>query len=351
MSHQLARLPAPRELLVAGRRHYESCSRGLALSAVVAMAALFLANHYAAPVMLFALLLGMAFGFVRDEPRFSPGIRFSTRSLLRIGVALLGARLTLADLAALGITPIVITVTTVALTLIFGFAIARLMGMHRTFGVLSAGSVSICGASAALAIASTLPRSDRLHLDTVLVVVSVSTLSTVALVVYPIVAQQLGLDNISAGIFLGATIHDVAQVVGAGFSVSETSGEIATVIKLVRVAMLLPLVVGLAMALRILARRQLGQNPGGSQVNPPVPWFLFAFLALVTVNSLDWLPTGFVEVLAAASTGCLITAVAALGMQSSIGEMLKMGWQPITVIVLQTLFMGAVGLSLVHFLT
>lgn len=323
--------------------------RGVAVSALVATAALFLATHYSAPVMLFALLLGMGFGFLRAEPSFEPGIRFSTRTILRVGVALLGARLTLGDLAALGVTPLLITVSVVAATLLVGYGIARLFGMRGAFSVLSAGSVSICGASAALGIASTLPKDDRLHLDTVIVVVGVSALSTVALVVYPILAQQMGLTDVQAGVFLGATIHDVAQVVGAGFSVSETSGEIATVIKLLRVAMLLPLVIALAVATRALIKRHLlSGEPGGA--SPPVPWFLFGFLALVLINSLGWIPGSLVGWLANASTGCLITAVAALGIQSSLGDVLKRGWRPMTVIVLQTVFMGATGAALVAYL-
>ncbi|AGY92000.1 hypothetical protein SPICUR_05120 [Spiribacter curvatus] len=346
MSDSVSRFRSIHDVYRAAHHQVGSIGRGVAVSALVATAALFLATHYSAPVMLFALLLGMAFGFLRAEPSFEQGIRFSTRTILRVGVALLGARLTLGDLAALGIAPLLITCSVVAATLLVGYGISRLFGMRGAFSVLSAGSVSICGASAALGIASTLPRDDRLHLDTVIVVVSVSTLSTIALVVYPIFAQQMGMGDVQAGVFLGATIHDVAQVVGAGFSVSESSGEIATVIKLLRVAMLLPLVIALAIATRALIKRHfMAGEPGGA--SPPVPWFLFGFLALVLINSLGWIPGSLVGLLASASTGCLITAVAALGIQSSIGEVLKRGWRPITVIVLQTLFMGAMGAALV----
>ena len=333
-----------RETLAGGRR----AAPGVAISLAVALVALFLGSHYAAPVMLFALLLGMTLGFLRDWPRVTPGIRLSTRTLLRIGVALLGARLTLADLTALGLAPVLITLTTVTATLITGFIVARGLGMSRHFGVLSAGAVSICGASAALAIASTLPRDERAQLNTVLVVVSVSTLSTVALVLYPLLAAQLGMDDAQAGVFLGATIHDVAQVVGAGFSVSESSGETATVIKLLRVALLLPLVVGLAIVTRPAAEPGAPDAPR-RRFMPPIPGFLLGFLALVSLNSLGGLPDGAQAILATISGACLITAVAALGIQSHLGELLKLGWRPVTVIVLQTLFMGALGAMLVSY--
>lgn len=329
--------------LAAGRRF----AGGVAISLAVAMVALFLADHYGAPAMLFALLLGMALGFVRDRERLAPGLYLSTRTLLRTGVVLLGARLTLADLTALGLKPVVITLTTVSATLLIGWGIARTLGMSRRFSILSASAVSICGASAALAIASTLPRDEQSHLDTTLVVVGVTTLSTVALVAYPILAAQLGMTADQAGVFLGATIHDVAQVVGAGFSVSETSGEVATVTKLLRVALLIPLVLGVAFVQRGANATDKDARP--RRPAPPVPGFLLGFLALVGVNSVGWLPAPLVETLGNASIACLLTAVAALGMRSSIAEMLGLGWRSVTVIVLQTLFMGATGATLVHY--
>src|SRR6185312_7645057 len=112
--------------------------------------------------------------------------------------------------------------------------------LSSVFGVLSGGAVAICGASAALAIASVLPRSDTRERDTILAVVSVTALSTIAMILYPVFAISIGLDHRHAGVFIGGTIHDVAQVVGAGYTISNETGDIATYVKLLRVAMLLP---------------------------------------------------------------------------------------------------------------
>ena len=112
--------------------------------------------------------------------------------------------------------------------------LARRLGLKPLFGVLSGGAVAICGASAALAIASVLPRNDTRERDTILTVVSVTALSTLAMILYPVFATSIGLDHKQAGIFIGGTIHDVAQVVGAGYTISNETGDIATYVKLLQ---------------------------------------------------------------------------------------------------------------------
>ena len=151
-------------------------------------------------------------------------------------------RITLSQIASLGPWPVATVIVGVATTILFGFLLARRMGLSSMFGVLSGGAVAICGASAALAIASVLPRNDKRERDTILTVVSVTALSTLAMIIYPIFATSIGLDHRQAGIFIGGTIHDVAQVVGAGYMISNETGDIATYVKLLRVAMLLPAV-------------------------------------------------------------------------------------------------------------
>ena len=197
---------------------------GILVSVVVAVAAMSLAEHYHVSAMLFALLLGMAMNFLSTEGRCVPGIQFSASTLLRIGVALLGVRITLGQITALGAMPIAMAVLSVALTIGFGVGLARLMGYRNRFGVLTGGAVAICGASAAMAIAAVIP----VHADdnlkeraTIFTVIGVSTLSTLAMVLYPMIVTALGLGSQQAGIFLGGTIHDVAQVVGAGYGMSQ----------------------------------------------------------------------------------------------------------------------------------
>ena len=132
---------------------------GLIVATMVALAASWLAEHYRAPVMLFALLLGIAVNFLSDDPRCRPGIEFSSRTILRTGVALLGMRITLDQLRSLGLGALAVTLLAVTLTILCGWLLARSARLDSAFGVLTGGAFAICGASAALAIAAVLPRT------------------------------------------------------------------------------------------------------------------------------------------------------------------------------------------------
>jgi uncharacterized integral membrane protein (TIGR00698 family) len=234
---------------------------GVMFSITLGMAATFVSTVYGGPTILFALLLGMAFNFLAAEPRFTPGLAFSSRSVLRLGVALLGARITLEQIVGLGWSTLAGVAAAVALTILFGLAAASAAGLKRRFGVLTAGAVAICGASAAAAIAAVLPRHATQERDTAFTIIGVTTLSTVAMVLYPLVAALFGFTDAQTGVFLGGTIHDVAQVVGAGFSVSAETGEVATIIKLLRVALLVPTV----LAISLLFRRAEAPRPRGGR--------------------------------------------------------------------------------------
>ena len=203
---------------------------GVLACGVVAAAATFLSEHYGAPVMLFALLLGMAMNFLSAAGPCAAGIEFTARQLLRVGVALLGLRITVEQIAALGWQPVLLVMASVVLTIAVSVAAARLFGFKGIFGVLTGGATAICGVSAALALSAALPQHPLKERATLFTVIGVSALSTLAMIVYPIVVRWLELDAAQAGIFLGGTIHYVAQVVGDGYGMSLESGEAATVV-------------------------------------------------------------------------------------------------------------------------
>src|SRR5215472_14580456 len=226
------------DMLATLRRYFP----GVLVSLTIAIAATFLSEHYGGPVMLFALLLGMALYFLSQEGPCAAGIEFASKRVLRVAVGLLGAQITISEIMKLGPMPVVMVVAAVTLTILFGVVGARAAGLSRPFGILTAGAVAICGASAALAISSVLPKSKNHERDTVFTVIGVTALSTIAMIIYPLIIAVFHLDHAAIGVFLGGTIHDVAQVVGAGFSVSDETGNVATFTKLLRVAMLLPVV-------------------------------------------------------------------------------------------------------------
>jgi len=306
---------------------------GLLLSATIALAVRFVSDRLGGPAMLYALLFGMAFNFLIEDERFASGIRFASRNILRIGVALLGLRITTGEVMELGWPVVILIVGSVVATIVFGGLIGRIFGLKGDQSVLSAGAVAICGASAALAIASVLPSHKDSERNTILTVAGVTALSTVAMVVYPVFVTYLHYDNATAGIFLGATIHDVAQVVGAGYMISDQTGEISTVVKLMRVACLVPVVITIS----LLTHRR--RDP--EAVNAPLlPYFLVAFVALVFVNSMGWVPVPVHDAMTPVSSWCLLTAVAALGVKTSLKALTEVGPAPVGVMVIQTLLLA-----------
>ncbi len=240
---------------------------GLLLALIIACAASFIVGTHGGPLILIALLLGMTFHFLADEPRFAPGLAFASQTVLRIGVALLGARITLEQIVGLGWGTLALVAASVCLTIGFGMLMARLIGLKPPFGVLTGGAVAICGASAAAAISAVLPPHEKHESDTAFTMIGITTLSTIAMVLYPLLANAFGLSDHQTGIFLGGAIHDVAQVVGAGYSVSHETGDVATIVKLLRVSLLLPAV----LVISLLARRNM---PREAAKQPPlVPVF------------------------------------------------------------------------------
>lgn len=311
---------------------------GLMVTALVAMAAAFLGSHYKGSVLLFALLLGLALHFISEDPRCAPGVQFASSTVLRLGVALLGLRLSIDHLVSVGWQTAVAIVLAVSLTIAMGLLLARLLKVDTSLGVLIGGATAICGASAALAIASVLPRSPSLERDTTLTVVGVTTLSTAAMVTYPLITKWLGFDALTAGLFIGATIHDVAQVVGAGYSLSPAAGDAATITKLMRVALLVPVLVVISMVMR---RRAAGQ---GADIQAPLlPWFAVAFVALMLLNSTGWVSSEFRSGASGLSQAFLVIAIAGVGLKTSLKDVTQLGWRPIAMIFLVTL--GLAGMT------
>ncbi|WP_291011633.1 putative sulfate exporter family transporter [Hydrogenophaga sp.] len=308
---------------------------GVLVCGVIALASTFLSEHYGGPQLLYALLIGLAFHFIHGNPQAKPGIEFCGRTVLRVGVALLGVRITLNQVSQLGVEVAVVILLALVLTIFMGVWWAKLLGRTREEGILSGGSVAICGASAALAISAVLPQTKANERFTLLAVVAVTVLSTVAMVLYPLLIQVLGLAAGPAGVFLGGTIHDVAQVVAAGMMLGPDAGDTATVVKLFRVMLLMPVV----MVISLLYRRQ--QPAEGKDLNMPlIPGFLLAFVVMMLLASSGLVPAVVVQGATDASRVCLVLAIAAAGIKTSIEELLQLGWKPLMLFVSETLFIG-----------
>ncbi|HZH26674.1 MAG TPA: putative sulfate exporter family transporter [Azospirillaceae bacterium] len=330
--------------------------RGLLVCTLIAAAAAFVSGHYGGPVVLYALLMGLACTFLRDDVRLKPGLDMASRFVLRLGVALLGARVAAGQVAELGAGTLVVVVCAMAFTFLVSVPLARLLGFGRDFALLAATATAVCGVSAALTAASILPKRPGSERDTAFVALGVTLLSTVAMIAYPLLTAGIFEEFATRGVFLGATIHDVAQVVGAGdllrqaaedAAVGEGALAAAVLTKLARVALLVPVSICLA----VYAASAMGAQGGlWRKVRRALtlPWFLIVFVVLAFLNGSHLLPAGTGDALSPASRACLVVAITAIGIKTGVRQMVDMGWRATLLLVGLTLAIAlATGAGLI----
>lgn len=301
---------------------------GLAVTVLATLAAAYVSDHYGAPLTLMCLLFGLALNFLGADPRLAPGLAFASRTLLRWGIVFVAARVTLTQIAELGPIALLAVIAVVGATLAVGVLAARAFGFTAAFGALCGGAVAICGASAAMAFASLLGERRISQAQLTLVLVGISAMSALAMTLYPILAHQMELGDLQAGFMLGASIHDVAQSLGAGYAFSGPAGETATIVKLARVAMLAPAMLAVALF--------IPREPGAKISAYVLPWFVVGFFGLVGVNSLGVIPQAVAEASVQASTWLLAFAVTATGVRSNMQSLTKEGLRPMLVIIVAT---------------
>lgn len=307
---------------------------GLVVAGLLTLAATLVAKALNQPVAPFALIGGFLIAApLAGRLDLSPGLKVAERPLLRAGIALLGLRIALGDIVHLGPQTLLLVLGCVALTLALGSGIGRLFGLPKGFSMLSASATAICGASAAMAVASVLPRGEETERQTGYVVAVVATLSTLAMLAYPALAHLAGLPPQAAAVFLGASIHDVAQVAGAGYSVSPQVGDLAVTVKLVRVSLLALVVASVAFAM-MGPRGQTGGKGVGRSVL--LPGFVIAFFALAAARSTGLVPASVLPVATFASNLLIGAGVVAVGAKTSLKGLKTMGWRPLAALTCQT---------------
>lgn len=318
---------------------------GISVTTITGLAALFLSEHYGAPAMLFALLLGIAMSFLYEDSPCTKGIEFAATFILKVGVALLGLRIALNDLVTLGWEAIAILLAAIVSTICLGIFLSKTFELSKSFGALTGGSVAICGASAAMAITAILPEHKDKERDTLVTIIGVTSLSTIAMVVYPVIVTYLGLNDIDSGFFLGGTIHDVAQVVGAGYSITEDTGDMSTLVKLVRVSFLMPVVLAMVFIIK-LNRNADNKNAKTAKV----PGFLIAFIILMIINSSFTLPEMIIEPATSFSRFALVISITAIGMKSNFAKLKCVGIKPIVLMLVETIWIAAFILTAIFFI-
>jgi uncharacterized integral membrane protein (TIGR00698 family) len=275
---------------------------------------------------------------------WAAGINFSARKLLRIAVAFFGLRVSLQEIAQVGVPGLVESVVIVVSTLAIGtWAGMKLMKLDRDTAILTAAGSAICGAAAVLAFESTLQSKPH---KSAMAVGSVVLFGTLSMFLYPVLykAGWLHLDTMGAGLFFGGTIHEVAQVVGAASNVSPEATHIATIVKMTRVMLLVPVLLVLGVWLNRSARGAAHANKGARKL--AVPWFALGFLALVVVNSLHVLPQPATETLNMLDTFALTMAMTALGIETRISQIRQAGPRALTTGFIVYLWLVGGGLAI-----
>lgn len=292
--------------------------------------------------LILALVLGIAFhNLVGTPARARAGVAFSLRRILRFAIVLLGLQLTLQQVEAVGATGLAIIATTLVASLVMTKALGRLLGVDRKLAELIAAGTSICGASAVIA-TNTVTRAH--NEDVAYAVACVTVFGSLAMLLYPGIATLIDLGPRAFGLWSGASIHEVAQVVAAAFQHGEEAGHFATIAKLSRVMMLAPVVIGLGLLATARARRE-GGTAGRATV--PAPWFVFGFLAMIGINSLDVIPAGAKDGLVQVTPFLLAVALAAMGLETDVRKLRAKGLRPLLLAAASSLFIAVLSLALV----
>lgn len=318
---------------------------GLLLSAGIAgtaMALNRLPGLSAVSPMILSIVIGMAIGNTLGVPAGArAGVVFAMRRLLRGAIVLLGLQLSAAQVMQVGAGGVAVIAATLGASFLFTLWLGRRLGVERGLTELIAAGTAICGASAVVA-ANTVTRArDE---DVAYAVACVTVFGSLAMVAYPLLAGLLGLGPDAFGLWAGATIHEVAQVVAAAFQAGPQAGEFGTVAKLTRVMMLAPVVLLLGLA---AARRMPGAGREGGRASVPVPWFVLGFAALAALNSVVPIPAGVKETAGLATGFLLSTALAAMGLATDVGRLRAKGLRPLVLGFASAVFIAVTGLVLV----
>ncbi len=316
---------------------------GLVLAVGIAIAATLLRKLPGLSIfsaMILAAVIGMGIrNLLGRSDRMRPGIAFSMRLPLRAGIVLLGLQLTIGQLASIGIEAFAVVVFSLICTFAAMVVIGRLIKVDTGLVLLLAAGTSICGAAAIVATNSVVRAKDG---DVVYALGCITILGTIAMLLYPPLAVLLGLEPVVFGVWSGASIHEVAQVVGASFQYGNVAGEAGTIAKLTRVLMLAPVVLLLPF---VMARH--GSDP---TMRIPTPWFVFGFAAMVVVNSVLPIPAAITTVAAQIAPFLLAVALAAMGLETDLRALNARGIRPLLLAALGTAFIAICSLALIKIL-
>jgi uncharacterized integral membrane protein (TIGR00698 family) len=319
---------------------------GVLLAAIVAGGAVLLRmvpGLSAFSSMILAILIGMILHNVIGTPAVTkPGLIFCVKRLLRFAIVLLGLQLTVMQLAVVGLGGVATIVIAVGATFVFTLWLGRVLGVDAKLSRLIAAGTSICGASAVVAANAVTEAREE---DVSYAVACITLFGTIAMFAYPLLDTVFPMLPRFYGIWVGASVHEVAQVVAAAFQGGQSAGEIGTITKLGRVLMLLPVVA----VLGVFTSRERQDEPTGQGAGTSrFPWFVVGFAMMIVVNSLIAIPSNISVPISTFTTFLLTMALAAVGLETNIKKLWAKGLRPLVLGLAASLFISATALILVE---
>jgi len=321
---------------------------GILVAAAVALASFAIAGVetrlFGSPVieaLVVALLVGMIVRAIwRPHPNLEPGIRFAGKQVLEVSVAILGISVDLPLLVRAGPALGVAIVLIVALGLVLGVAIARGLGLRRRLAILVATGNAICGNSAIAAVAPVIGADAE---DVASSIAFTAILGVIVVLALPLLVGPLHLTNYQYGVLAGVSVYAVRQVLAAAFPVSTLSGQVATLVKLVRVLMLGPVVL-------FFSLRERDRFAHAPSLGTLVPWFIVGFLALATLRATGTVPASWIAPTRLVSSNLTVVAMAALGLSADVRAVARAGSRVIAAVSLSLLLLVVLGIAFIHLL-
>ncbi len=274
-----------------------------------------------------ALFMGTIINSFFHPAWLKPALKFTSKKILKAAIVLLGASLSVSTIMSVGKMTFFVMLFTFAMCFGGGYFVRRLFGLNWKLSNLISAGTGICGGSAIAAIAPVIDADDK---DIAFAMSSTFLFDMVMIALYPLMGKALGMSDIAYGIWAGTSVNDTASVVASGYAFSEAAGDFATMVKLTRTIAIIPTVLAFAYIGTRMKQKELKATSGGGKVNlmKVIPWFIGGFLLLAALNSAGWIPAAVSGVIKSASKFLMVTALAAIGLSTSITDFKKAGLKP-----------------------
>ena len=274
-----------------------------------------------------ALFLGTIINSFFHPKWINPALKFTSKKVLKAAIVLLGASLSVSTILSVGKMTFFVMIFTFAMCFGGGYFVRKLFGLNWKLGNLISAGTGICGGSAVAAIAPVIEAEDK---DIAFAMSSTFLFDMVMVALYPLMGKALGMSDIAYGIWAGTSVNDTASVLASGYAFSEAAGDFATMVKLTRTIAIIPTVLVFAFISTRMKQKEMKAAADGKKVDlmKIIPWFIAGFLALALINSLGLIPAEIAGVLKTASKFLMVSALAAIGLSTSLLDFKKAGLAP-----------------------